>query len=269
MKGVSKDFKFDLQLLADNDNQPAAEPVPDSEPSPEPQPTQDNQPNTTQPVNDNQPEPVQTAQPVAGDDMTLVQGLYQLLQTTPALADKIADVIEDYFSGGAQDKQPLASAENNQLPASAETAGAEELRTLLTTLDGRLSRLEKTHANEAIERELSEARREYDNMKNHFPILPDLNDNELLQIALQYDGLPLKEALNLWVMRKLQEGEGTVADRITAAKMEQSKAQNLPRVEGKGGGIPTGNQEPPRNFREARRRAREYLASIVGGPTNV
>lgn len=281
MKGLlSNGFEFNLQRFAGSDDNPS-----DTDPQTTPGSTEP----SGNPTDDDNPaagipQPPLPQEPVAGtasvdNGVDVVQGLYQLLQTYPDLADKIADVIEGYFvdnaSGkSAQKRGNVNPAQLQRVPSTSATIGLGGVRqpdvtSLLTALEGRLSKLEKYQADTALDKELMEAKSLYESMKEHFPVLPDLNDKELLQIALQYDGLPLKEALNLWVMRKLTEGEGTVADRIVAAKMEQSKTQNLPKVEGKGGGIPAGTQEAPKNFREARKRAKEYLMSVISGPTNV
>lgn len=200
-------------------------------------------------------------------DMAFVQELYSLLRSNPDLANRVADVIEEFLGGGntSRDKQqPAVSATAPTTPSVASVP--PNLLALMQALDGRLSRLEKSQADMALERELAETKQEYERLKEHFPILPELSDKEILQIALQFEGLPLKEALYLWAMRKLQEGEGSVADRLVAARIEQSKNNQVPRVETKGGGIPAGTQEPPQTFREARKRAKEFLAAIAGGP---
>ncbi|WP_026487641.1 hypothetical protein [Caldanaerobius polysaccharolyticus] len=210
-----------------------------------------------------------------GEDMAFVQDLYGLLRSNPDLANRVADVIEEFFGGGEKQvaKETPTSSPSTLTPTGAAGQGTPgggmppELMALVQVLDGRLSRLEKSQADMALEREMADTKQEYERLKEHFPILPDLNDKEILQIALQYDGLPLKEALYLWAMQKLQEGEGSVADRLVAARIEQSKNNQAPRVETKGGGIPAGTQEPPKNFREARRRAKEFLEAIAGGPT--
>lgn len=204
------------------------------------------------------------AAPGGADDVGFMRDLYDLLRSSPELASRVADVIEEFINGGGKVQSAAPPA-----PQAAPTgAGAmpQELMALLQAIDGRVARLEKTHADMALEKELAETKQEYEKLKEHFPILPELNDKELLQLALQFEGLPLKEALYLWAMRKMQEGEGSVADRLVAARIEQSKGSQAPRVETKGGGIPAGTQEPPQNFREARRRAKEFLAAIAGGP---
>lgn len=207
-----------------------------------------------------------------GEDMAFMQELYSLLTSNPELANRVADVIEEFIIGkGGNRSMPREEGTGPtgvmmNPTAAPQTIPTEQLMSLIQALDGRLSNIEKANANMALERELAETKQEYEKLKEHFPILPDLDEKDILQIALQYDGLPLKQALYLWAMQKLQEGEGPVVDRLVAAKIEQSKSNQAPRVESKGGNIPAGTQEPPKNFREARKRAREFLAAISGGP---
>lgn len=235
------------------------------------------------------------ASPPAADDdekMAIMAELFKLIESDPALAEKIAGVIENHLGGASMENmQPggamaanmpgpapgnMGPAGGNMGPAAATAGPAAPMgqmgqmgpmgqpgpANLPPEIMDRLSRIEHTTADMALEREIGEAKQEYDALKDHFPILPELNDREILQIALDKGGLPLKDALLLWAMQKMREGEGSVADRITAAKMEASKAKGLPKVEGKGGAIPSGEAKPPENMKDARAMAKEKLRAM-------
>lgn len=237
----------------------APETTPETAPAPE----------TTADATGGAPETTATSPAGGGDDMAFMQEFYNLLRNNPELANRIADTIEEFFSGGGQKETavpPQTTAPQSQQSAPADSGLSPAIMAVLQALDGRLSQLERHQANMELDRELAETKKEYEKLKEHFPILPELSDNEILQIAVEREGLPLKDALYLWAVQKLMEGDGTVADRLVAAKIEQSKGKQAPPVESKGGGIPAGTQEPPTTFREARRRAKEFLATLMGGP---
>ena len=220
------------------------------------------------------------------------------MDSNPDLANKIADVIEQYvieqnLGGGDMINQfdgvpPMNAPGAPGAPGAPSMPGMSGMGPMLgpmggtTTMPGmvapagptvppdlleRINALEEGHANIALDRELANAKQQYEQLKNHFPILPDLNEKEILQIAFDNGGMPLNQALQLWAMQKLQEGEGTVADRITAATLNKSKANGLPAVEGKGGSIPSGEQAPPQSMKEARGRARDMLRALFAQPT--
>lgn len=215
---------------------------------------------------------VQTQQ-AADPGMETVANLYNLLVSDPALANVVADAIEQYMRGGAQGSgaaqqaasQTTSQAAQQQQPAG-ESAGVQQA--IPQELIDRLNRLERGQADLALERELNNARQLYKNLQNDFPILPDLNETELLRIAAQYPGLPLEQAVNIWAMQQMRSGEGTSpAERIMAAMMEKQQQEQPPAPEGRGGSAPSGEAPPPKNFRQARKGIRELLAAIDRGVT--
>ncbi len=198
--------------------------------------------------------------------------LYGILQSNPELAASVADLIEQQF---APKSSPPSSAEPTTPPVGAGVgtgAGPDvsKLVEMFNGLQGRLGTIEQRYAEQALQSELADARKEYEVMKDDFPILPELNDQEILQIAYDKKGLPLKDALYLWAVNKMRsggDGQGKVADRMVSAVMEKSKTKNLPPVEGKGGATPTGEAPPPTTFRQARRGMREFLQAMGAGVT--
>lgn len=248
----------------------------------------------------------------ASDDSNMGQELMDLMQADPALARKIADVIEQHYSsnteGGNQSMNehgnqgsPMPGMEGNPaatapaggaVPAGAmgpvsapaapisqapamgpaqgapEMSGAQQQMNIPPELINRLQNVERGQAQMSLDRELAEAKNDYQQIKEQLPILPDLNDKELLQVSYNKGGMPLKDALIYWAWNKLQEGsgEGTLADRIMAQKMNQSQTGGLPKVEGKGGGIPSGAEAPPESMKEARQRAKNEIFARFAQP---
>ncbi len=238
-----------------------------------------NEPVDKEPGNEKKPEngkPEVAVSDNAGVDTEVVEMLTTLLQSDPQLAAKIADTIEQHYMGGVNmfdisgpDTAGTAAAPNvpSSLPAANAPIGnvppaATSAQSVPNDLIDRLSRIEQAQANMALDRELADVRKEYEDLKAQIPILPDLNDNELLKIALDNDGIPLKNALAIWAMQKMREGDGTIADRLMAAMMDKSKARGLPAVEGKGGSIPSGEAPPPQSMKDARNLAKERLRAL-------
>lgn len=141
-----------------------------------------------------------------------------------------------------------------------------ELMQHLGTLTSKVDSLASSHAQQQLERELQQAEQEYAKLKEQIPTLPDLNKQELLQMVLDKGGISIKDALLVYAMQKALEGEGSLADRIMAYKMQNSKGAGLPRPEGAGGGIPTGVEAPPKTLKDASRRSKQQLlAAMVQG----
>lgn len=220
--------------------------------------------------------------------------LATLLEQDPELTRKIANLIEEHYGGGMMGgfgevptmptmapasgfgasapteatpvpgfgaPTPAAPTSGFGAPTATPTPGATGA-SLPPELLERLDRVEQSQADMAVQRELEEARQEYEAMKEQLPILPEMDDQELIQIALDKGGLPLQDALVLWAMQKMREGEGAISDRLMAALMEQSKAKGLPSVEGKGGMIPSGEVPQPQSLREARGLAKDRLRAL-------
>ncbi|BCV23296.1 hypothetical protein [Gelria sp. Kuro-4] len=214
-------------------------------------------------------------EPAAPEDNPVAM-LAVLLQNDPELALKIADVIEQHYGGGSMfdngapgmpPASPMAPANPPATPTPPAAQAAQGIApsagaAIPPELIDRLGRVESAQADMMLERELGEAKQEYATLKEQLPILPDLNDQELLQIALERDGLPLKEALYIWAMQKMKSGEGPIADRIAAAVMSKSKARGLPPVEGKGGTIPSGEAPQATSLKQAQAMAKDRLRAM-------
>jgi len=204
--------------------------------------------------------------------METVANLYNLLSSDPGLANAVADAIERYLQGGAG----MQTVQSEQTQQVAGSGGSEETTTEAASQEAsvppeimeRLSRLERGQAEVALEKEMNNAKQLYNQLTEEFPILPELNEQELLRIATQYPGLPLDKAVNVWAVDKMRDGEGgTPAERIMAAMMEKQQSEQPPAPEGRGGSAPSGEAPPPRNFRQARRGIRELLDAIDRGVT--
>jgi hypothetical protein len=229
---------------------------------------------------DQEPAPVAEAQtePAATqpeDDPVAM--LATLLERDPELTRKIADLIEQHYGGGNVNElggvpqaAPTAApmgAVNAQPAMPTPTPPVPSAPTVVPPeLMERLNRVEQAQANLAVEKELEEARKEYEALKEQMPILPELNDQELIQIAIDRNGLPLKDALALWAWQKMREGEGTIADRLMAAMMSKSKAKGLPAVEGKGGMVPSGETPQINSMKDARNIAKDRLRALFSAP---
>lgn len=131
----------------------------------------------------------------------------------------------------------------------------------------RIAALEEARENDELEKQLAAARKVYDTaLKQHLPILPDMDEQAVLQMVLKIAENPVEAAAKLYALEKALEGEGTLADRLIAKHMEASKAKGMPRVEGPGGAIPMGAHKMPESMREAHSRAREMLRALFGTP---
>lgn len=241
----------------------------------------------------------------ASDDATqVVQMLVQLMQQDPSLAAEISDTIRQHYEGIDQQGQPNTNGGVNMediggLPQGGDFSGAQgtpmtpqDMSTMpqgmpgmqgtqgtptmsQTTTQGgnippeildRLNAIEQAQANIALDKELADTKQEYEKLKENLPTLPELDDKELIQIALQKNGLSLKDALYLWAMQKILSNDtnngGTAADNIVATMLNNSKAKNLPQVEGKGGSVPSGASEPPASIKEANNVAKNKLKAL-------
>lgn len=233
------------------------------------------------------------------DDATqVVQMLVQLMQQDPSLAAEISNTIKQHYEGIDQQGQPntnggVSMEDIGVLPQGGDFSGAQgmpmapqEMPAMpqgmqgmqgvpQTTVPGgnippeildRLNSIEQAQANIALDKELADTKQEYEKLKQNLPTLPELDDKELIQIALQKNGLPLKDALYLWAMQKILSNDtnngGTAADNIVATMLNNSKTKNLPQVEGKGGSVPSGASEPPTSIREANNVAKNKLKAL-------
>lgn len=229
------------------------------------------------------------------DTATEVVSLFvALLEQDPELAAKIADTIEQHYSGGVSDYMvtptpnlpaggtmaeftastasvPAAPAAPVSSTTPSPTAAPETPNSgsgLPEEFIQRLERLEISQAEAELDRELAAVRDEYNKLKEQLPVLPDLNEQEILQIAYDRGGLPLKDAFNIWVAQALMSapGEGSIADRIVAAVMQKSKTNTLPRVEGRGGSIPSGEGAKPTSVKEANAMVKDLIKAMRGFP---
>lgn len=208
----------------------------------------------------------------ANPGMEAVSSLYSLLSSDPGLANAVADLLEQYSQGGAGAPPAGAGAGAMQgagMPRGAGPGAGMPGATIPPELLDRLSRVERGQADVALERELSQAREAYSGMQQEFPILPELNDREIMQVAAQYPGLPLEQAVNIWAMQQMRGGGegGSASERIMAAMMEKQQQNQPPSPEGQGGSAPSGETPPPQNFRQARKGIRDLLATVDRGVT--
>jgi hypothetical protein len=134
-------------------------------------------------------------------------------------------------------------------------------------LDARLRYVEQALADIALKEELNQARQAYENLKQHFPILPDLSEQELLQLASRYHNVPLPELVKMYAVEKLASGDRPAAERILQTQLQKSAVKDLPPVEGPGGGIPQVPSEAPQSFRQARRGVRDFIEALRSGVT--
>ena len=239
----------------------------------------------------------------ASDDVSqVVQMLVQLMQQDPSLAAAISNTIKQHYEGVEQQGQPNINGGVNMediggMPQGGDFSGMPQGGDFSGMPQGggmpgmfgppvvpqgamwgmpqggalppdilnRLNSIEQAQADIALDKELADTKQEYEKLKENIPTLPDLDDKELVQIALQKNGLPLKDALYLWAMQNLVSGGkngGTAAENIVATMLNNSKAKNLPQVEGKGGYVPSGTSEPPSNIREANNMAKDKLKAL-------
>lgn len=222
---------------------------------------------------------VQSVEQEAGELEQLGRQLIGLLADHPKLAEDVAEAIGRYFGGGDSvdqvggvvAQQPTypggeptpvqAGAGYQPQPAGAESVQASGLGDLLR----RIETLEQGHANVMLDKELDEARREYERLSQQLPVLPEFDEKAVMQISLDNPGISLTQAARMWVLDKALEGEGTLADRLIAKKMEASKGAKLPRAEGPGGSVAAGYEGPPKDRKEAMARAREMARAFFGG----
>lgn len=209
----------------------------------------------------------------ATDKEQAVRDLIALLDANPGLGAAIADLIEQYLTGGGRVTQamavpPAAAPAVGAAPATAPgVAPGAAPAAVPEDLLRRIAALEEARENDELEKQLAAARKVYDTaLKQHLPILPDMDERAVLQMVLKIADNPIEAAVKLYALEKALEGEGTLADRLIAKHMEASKAKALPRVEGPGGAIPAGAHKMPESMREAHARAREMLRALFATP---
>lgn len=232
------------------------------------------------PAQDVEPQPGQNTAS-GGEFDELGKQLVSLLADHPRLAEQVAEVIGRYFEGGDRMEQMygqmteggmhgqmMGGGMHGQMmeggaasgSATAQQASVPGIGDLLK----RVEMLERGHADLALERELEQARREYEKLAQQLPVLPEFDEKAILQAALEHPGVPLSRIVKMWAVDKALEGEGSLADRLIAKRMEQSKAAKPPRVEGPGGSVAANYAEPPKDRKEALARAREIARAMFG-----
>jgi len=216
------------------------------------------------------------AQPVAGDTGTdafdPVRELANVIVSDPVLYDKVENTIREHFGllGGnrtAANAQSQPKAEANVQIDQQSTQPAADPQ--VAVLEERLRRMEQFIADLALREELNQAKQAYNEYKKHLPVLPDLDERELLQLAGKYPGLPLQEVAWQLVKQKLLSGDQPAAERIFKIMMEQSAVKDVPPVEKGGGNIPDIPPEEPTSFRAARRSVRDLIAMLNKGITGM
>ncbi len=210
-------------------------------------------------------------EPPASDKEQAVRDFMALLDANPGLGAAVADFIERYLTGGgtvagtqaaAPAAMPAAApAVTGMAPAGAPAAAPTD------ELARRLEALETARDDEEFDKRLRGAREMYDGtLRKHLPVLPDMDEQQVLQAVLKIADDPVKYAAMVYALEKALEGEGTLSERLIAKHMEGSKAAGLPKVEGPGGAIPVGAAKRPENMREAHSRAKEMLRALMGAP---
>ena len=113
-----------------------------------------------------------------------------------------------------------------------------------------------------LQDEMGEARKEYESLRGEFPMLPEFDRKAILTFVKDHTYMPLSEAVELFVMQQVRQGEGSLSDRLIASRM--TNRPTAPRVMGPGGAAAGGvKQEPPKDMAEAnqfaKRRAEEFF----------
>lgn len=217
-------------------------------------------------------------EPPASDKEQAVRDFMALLDANPGLGAAVADFIERYLAGGGRVPEMQAGhggmpmAGHAGMPAAGPTvpaaapAGAPAASPI-EELVKRLEALEAARDDEELDKRLRGAREMYDGtLKKHLPILPDMDEQQVLQAVLKMAEDPVKYAAMIYALEKALEGEGTLSERLIAKHMEGSKAAGLPKVEGPGGAIPAGTAKKPESMREGHMRAKEMLKALFGTP---
>lgn len=225
------------------------------------------------PVADVEPPAEQGTAP-GGELDALGKQLVSLLAEHPQLAERVADVIGNYFEGGAGMEQaqgpalgqvPEQQAYGQAVGSGGLTAMQQPTAPGIGDLLKRVEALERGHADLLLDKELEQARREYERLAQQLPVLPEFDEKAILQIAMEHPGVSLDRIIKMWAVDKALEGEGSLADRLIAKRMEQSKASKPPKVEGPGGSVAANYAEPPKDRKEALARAREIARAMFGG----
>lgn len=215
------------------------------------------------------------------------------MNTDPDLRQKMADLIDQHVKGsanvsdmtnmgpmgnvpgpmsGGAAPNPMMNPAPPAMPAmmGQQPAMANQPQQGGPEYDARLDALEQAIAEGRFDKELAEAKAAYEAVNQHFggllPPLDETAEKAIAKLALDNNGLSMKEAAKLWAMQQAMSGEGTFADRVMAKKMENPKTAGLPKVEGPGGGIPSGAQQPPQNLKDANRMAKEVLRAAWNRP---
>ncbi len=228
----------------------------------------------------------------------LVSDLVDLMDERPSLRAKIADLLESEMkgsasvpenmgAGGTAPAQPQGGASPVQPATATATApAAPSTPNLLPSpqpfgtpaapqgptdpVEARLAAVEEFMAQGQLDAELAEAKTVYANLNTQFGgLLPPFDkavEDAIGGMCVQYPGLTLPQAAQIYAVQQLTGGEKAVADRLLEKKALQPKAAALPNVEGPGGAISSGAKEPPKTWAEAHMRAKEHLRAVFGRP---
>lgn len=225
--------------------------------------------------------------PVA-DNMRLVSDLVDLMDQFPDLRADIANLIDSKVKGSvsvseqntgaaAPTVSPTGGAVPTQVPMTAPASmpsptpmGTPQIEEPQSPYEARIAALEASIARGEFDRELAEAKGLYENLNKQFGgLLPAFDENTeraIAQISIDNQGLPLHQAAQIFAMQQVTGGQGDFVERLLAQKAGNAKAAALPRVEGPGGAVSSGQQEPPKTIAEAKQRALEYARAFFGKP---
>jgi len=233
-----------------------------------------------------QPDHTQAPEAVGGgggDAAELANSLVQLMQADPGLASKIADVIEQHFSGGGSMSEPLGNMpvapepQSSLAPPGPPAPGAAaasqvppDLLQRLAALEQAVNHMQRPLADYQLDRELAQLRQRYEQLRQHYgDVLPDKFDAlerpvlEKYQAILQGQIPPHELAFLAALSETLHSGDTPLKDRILAAVAKQ--APQAPRVEGPGGMAAANEEKPPvaRTTAERMERLKELWRTIM------
>lgn len=218
----------------------------------------------------------------------IANSLVQLMQADPSLAAKVADLIEQHYSGGGEgmveagNVQPAAApvsvppAPEPAAPAAAAQAPAQvppEFVQRLAALEQAIEQMQRPLADYQLDRELAQLRQMYDRYRQHYgDVLPEKFDDLERPVLEKYQAIlegripPHELAFRMALDEVLHKGDTPLRDRILAAVARQ--APQAPRVEGTGGMAAAAEEKPPipRTTAERMERLKELYRTLLQNP---
>jgi len=198
--------------------------------------------------------------------------LAQLLQEDPTLAAKIADLIEQHYSGG-EVMQPQEQPQP-QVALEPQAQVSPELAQRLAALEQTITQMQRPLADYQLDRELAQLRQNYGNYRKHYgDVLPENFDELEKPVLEKYQAIlegripPHELALRTALDEVLHSGDTPLRDRLLASVAQQ--APQPPRVEGTGGmaAASTAEEQPtPRTTAERMARLKELYKTLLQNP---